>query len=65
LEPVSPRRARPARGGVEPIMVHLKVPLGITHVYTMDGQSHMVQDGHVTVMEENVSSLLMAGFVRA
>ena len=46
-------------------MVHLKVPLGITHVYTMDGQSHMVQDGHVTVMEENVSSLLMAGFVRA
>jgi len=59
------REAEKARGGVEPIMVHLKVPSGTTHVYTMDGQSHMVQDGHVTVMEENVSSLLMAGFVRA
>lgn len=46
-------------------MVRMKVSTGITHVYTMDGHSHMVQDGHVIVSEENVAALLMVGFIRA
>jgi hypothetical protein len=38
---------------------------GHTHVYTKDGHQHMVQDGHVTVPEENVAGFVSAGFREA
>jgi len=57
--------AEKAKGIPAPTMVRLKAPTGgPTHVYTKDGNSHMVQDGHVTVPEDNLPSLTVAGFVQ-
>jgi hypothetical protein len=43
----------------------MKVPPGISHVYTKDGHQPMVHDGHVMVPEENVAGLVGAGFREA
>lgn len=45
-------------------MVRFEAPPGLTHVYTMEGHSLVVHDGHVTVSEQNVQGLIGAGFVR-
>jgi hypothetical protein len=42
-------------------MVRIKVPSGVTHISTIDGEQHMVQDGHVTVLEENAVPLMCRG----
>ena len=43
-------------------MVKLRVPIGVSNVYTMTGQHCLVRDGMVEVSEENRGPLMAAGF---
>jgi hypothetical protein len=53
-----------ATGRIEPPRVLLKVPPGISHVYTLSGQQFLVQDGYVSVPDDDAPPLIGAGFVR-
>jgi len=44
-------------------MVKLRVPAGISNVYTITGQQHVVCDGRVEVSEEDHGPLIAAGFI--
>jgi predicted phage terminase large subunit-like protein len=48
---------------VEPKMVRLKAPPGVSRVYTMSGKQYMVQDGYVSVPRDDARPLVGSGFV--
>jgi predicted phage terminase large subunit-like protein len=60
------RRENEAAKELRPLlMVSLKASPGVTHVYGLSGRQYGVREGVVAVVEEDVSSLLRAGYARA
>ncbi len=55
------REVEISRESAESTMVRTKVPLGVSHVVTIDGRQHMVRDGYVTVTEENAAASIGRG----
>ncbi len=42
-------------------MIKLRAPIGVSHVYTMSGQQHVVCDGMLELSEENCGPLIVNG----
>ena len=53
-----------AKGTVPECLVSLKSPPGVTHVQGLSGRQYMTRDAVVSVVEEDASPLLRAGFSR-
>lgn len=58
------QQAEIAASRMEPPRVRLKAPPGISHVHAMSGGQYMVQDGIVSVPEDDAPPLLGVGFIR-